>query len=952
MRRNVLLSFFFCAAFVAALAATVYFALSYRQNGLLFGGNISDFTSGWKTGTGETVSLPGVVGAGADGAGTLTRQLPATLQDDSVLCLNTSYQSLTVSVGDQVIYAWDSQGKTSFVRPFGLTCYLIDLPASAAGQPLTLTLTPNQPGAGVSVYSITIGSGVAVSAALIRQNLDTAVLFFVLAVLSAFICVSALIFRKRFTGQSSLEALYLAAFAALAAVWMISDSNLSLLLTRNVAVTLYASLFSVMLLPAPLLLFLRRFTPHGKPVLVVLCGMTLLNFAVHLVLMFFGKADLTITLIISHILDLLACVTVLALCCNEYFRHKRRDVLEVFVGFGLLCVFGILSVIFFNLKGAPEGANFLRAGLTAFVLTLGAGVARRSIHNLARSKSYEKLTLSIPSGICRVESYETGRIIFANSFYYKMFGYTETQARNAGFTTAYFCALPEDLKPLKEKIGRFVADGRRSFETESRFVSKNGEVIWILARYKMEHGRDGVMTLVMIDITDRKRMEEKLRISEEEYRIATLHSNKQIIRLDIRSRTIYHQCRGSQPSDAPQVLEDVPGSIISSGRVAQDSIETLNGFYDAIFRGEREGSAVMSVYDADSGEYRWYHYDFTSIFNDKGEPIQAIISYYDVTLQRQKELAFQRWQQSYNAIPKSASNYYEYNLTNDMFEHGEGAMLPPPPENIPITLHGFSSYIASQHVFTDDRIKWLSFMSRDRLLENYSSGHHTDKTEFRRLSDDGPKWTSVSVQLIPDPYSSDVKGYFLLEDIDEQKKAEITLQERSTLDALTGLLNRVTFIEKFDEILKNSNLETQHALIMLDIDNFKTINDTLGHVAGDALLMNVANKLKYALRSDDLCGRLGGDEFVICLKSMNIGKPLEKRVNDLCEMICDEQSLGVAVSASFGIASFPNDGTTFDELYEKADIALYKAKAQGRGRFAVYDPQLSFDDINIAFHQR
>jgi xanthine dehydrogenase molybdopterin-binding subunit B len=123
--------FLFCAAVVAALAAAVYFARSYRHDGLLCGGNISDFTSGWKTGAGENASLPGVVGTGADGAVTLTRRLPAALLKDSVICLNTSYQSLSVSVGGRQIYAWNSQGKTVFVRPFGLSCYLISLPASA-----------------------------------------------------------------------------------------------------------------------------------------------------------------------------------------------------------------------------------------------------------------------------------------------------------------------------------------------------------------------------------------------------------------------------------------------------------------------------------------------------------------------------------------------------------------------------------------------------------------------------------------------------------------------------------------------------------------------------------------------------------------------------------------------------------------------------------------------------
>ncbi|SHH54926.1 PAS domain S-box-containing protein/diguanylate cyclase (GGDEF) domain-containing protein [Sporobacter termitidis DSM 10068] len=587
----------------------------------------------------------------------------------------------------------------------------------------------------------------------------------------------------------------------------------------------------------------------------------------------------------------------------------------------------------------------LAVTIAAFVIVFRGQAPKR------RPADVYPLTMSIPSGICRIENFETGRIIFANEFYYGMFGYTEEEARLGGFTTADFTVVPEDLAALKENIRQNFTLSINWYETEVRHVRKDGEVIWTLSRYSRDRSLAGSVTVVMIDITDRKRMEEKLRISEEEYRIATLHSNKHILRLDIRTRISYHQTSLPPVFDVPPVLENVPESIISSGAIAQDSADAFRGFFDTIYRGEREGSVVVSAYDRGAEEYRWYHFDFTSIFDDGGKPAQAIISFYDVTLQRQKELAFQRWQQTYNAIPKSATNYYEYNLTDDRFEHEEGGMFPPLPRVISRKLRDVTSFIARRHIYKEDANIFLTFMSRDRLLENYASGHHTDKTEFRRLADGMPKWTSISVQLIPDPYSPDVKGYFLLEDIDERKKAELSLQERSTLDSLTGLLNRATFIEKFTEILQQSESETQHALIMLDIDNFKTINDTLGHSAGDALLLSIAGKLKYALRTDDLCGRLGGDEFVICLKSMNLGKPLETRVSDLCHMICDERSWGVSVSASFGIAGFPYDGLTFDELYKKADIALYRAKAQGRGRFAVYDPQLSFDDIAAAVKQ-
>ncbi len=635
----------------------------------------------------------------------------------------------------------------------------------------------------------------------------------------------------------------------------------------------------------------------------------------------------------------------------------------------LLTIIFILSVIAASAVIIAAGRMYKQNGLllmlvVLFVLvilfvliTISAFIFRNRIpgqqpadavfHEIARTESYEKLTLSIPCGICRIENFATSRIIFANEFYYRMFGYTEEEARSIGFTVSDYTVLPGDLSSMKASYEMQAAAGVMWFETEARHVTKDGEIIWVLARCKIDNANNGEITLVMIDITDRKRMEEKLRISEEEYRIATRHSNKLIIRLDVQAKTTYRQSDIPSVIGVPNIVENVPESIINAGVIAPDSVEAYRNFFSAIYDGRREGNAVINVYDKAAGEFRWYHYDFTSVFDDSSKPVQAIISFYDVTLQRQKELAFQRWQQSFNAIPKSAAMYYEYNLTNDILEHEEGEMLPPLPHGSNRKLTDLSAHITGQHIFGEDVKSWLDYMNRDRLLERYAAGLHTDKTEFRRLIDDTPVWTSLGIQLIPDPYSSDVKGYFLLQDIDQQKKAEIFLRERSTLDALTGLFNRITFIEKFNETLAMSGPETQHALIMLDIDNFKAINDTLGHNAGDSLLEGVAGKLKYALRSDDLCGRLGGDEFVICLKNMNLGKPLETRVNDLSDLICGDHTWGIAISASFGISGFPDDGLTFDELYRKADIALYKAKAQGRGGYAFYDPQLTFDDLSV-----
>lgn len=946
LRKNLLFTVIFVLTLLASISVIIIAGRAYQQDGLLFGGQMSDFVEGWRTANGAIAEVPGTLTTTDDGLAYISNTLPENLQDGTVLSLRTTYQSVDVKINGSSIYTWNQKSKALLKNAFGLPSYIIGIPSTAAGKTIELQFQSQQSGS-VSIYSIKLGDGVAASVAHISHFTSTIVLFFVLAVLFVLVSVSAFVFRQRIPGQNTADAFYLSAFIVLAAVWLLNDSSLMLLFTRNVAVTLYSSLFSLMLLPVPLLLFLRRFTHRGKIILNILVISVLFNFVICLGLHVFGTADLLQTLFTSNILELVSSISVLTLFTVEFIRYKRRDMIEVIVGLGLLCLLCISSVIVRTLSGDPESTVLFHVGLASFILALGIGVIRRGINEIARSKSYEKLTLSIPSGICRVENLETGRIIFANEFYYKMFGYTEIEARRSGFTSSDFTVLPEDLSELKAHIKKQAVHAVR-FETEARHVKKDGEIIWIMARYKIDRKNNGEITLVMIDITDRKIMEEKHRISEEEYRIATRHSNKLIIRLDIQKRTTYRQSDIPSVIGVPNIVENVPDGIIQTGLVAPDSVETLKSFYAAIYDGEREGSAVVSMQDVKAGAYKWYHFDFTSIFDDGNRPVQAIISFYDVTLQRQKELAFQRWQQSFNAIPKSATNYYEYNLTADVLENEEGEMLPPRPEEVPLTLGGVTSYIADHFVFRDDAKGWLEFMNRDRLLERYACGLHTDKTEFRRMSGDTPMWTSLGLQLIPDPYSSDIKGYFLLEDIDEQKKAEIYLQERSTMDALTGLLNRITFIEKFTDILSKSNPETQHALIMLDIDNFKSINDTLGHNVGDALLVNIADKLKYALRADDLCGRLGGDEFVICLKNMNLGKPLEARVSDLCHLLSDSNTWGVTVSASFGISGFPDDGQTFDELYHKADIALYKAKAQGRGCFAIYDPQLTFDDLSVS----
>lgn len=123
---------------------------------------------------------------------------------------------------------------------------------------------------------------------------------------------------------------------------------------------------------------------------------------------------------------------------------------------------------------------------------------------------------------------------------------------------------------------------------------------------------------------------------------------------------------------------------------------------------------------------------------------------------------------------------------------------------------------------------------------------------------------------------------------------------------------------------------------MLDIDYFKRLNDTRGHLFGDKALREMSALLKKSLNIGDVVGRIGGDEFMICLKDIPCPELLKHRLETLYICLHKEYPDGTVISGSLGAALYPIDGRFYEELYEKADIALYQAKRMGRNRYVIY----------------
>ncbi len=186
-------------------------------------------------------------------------------------------------------------------------------------------------------------------------------------------------------------------------------------------------------------------------------------------------------------------------------------------------------------------------------------------------------------------------------------------------------------------------------------------------------------------------------------------------------------------------------------------------------------------------------------------------------------------------------------------------------------------------------------------------------------------------------YGYKVKSLVLEETLSHQERELIISKRKAERDALVQVYNKTTSQIKIDECLAQSK---QGAFFILDIDNFKTINDTKGHPFGDKVLIYLTKRITGTFRENDIIGRIGGDEFIIFLETESTLELIENKARELCMDInvpfADEQGDTVKITISIGIALAPDHGTDFETLYQHADTALYQSKRNGKNTFSIY----------------
>ena len=199
-------------------------------------------------------------------------------------------------------------------------------------------------------------------------------------------------------------------------------------------------------------------------------------------------------------------------------------------------------------------------------------------------------------------------------------------------------------------------------------------------------------------------------------------------------------------------------------------------------------------------------------------------------------------------------------------------------------------------------------------------------------------WCQVLAKTILDENKKPLRIIGKIVNIDIQKKRLEALEFKATRDPLTKVYNREVTLKKIDKFIKGSK-NNNHAFMLIDLDDFKKVNDNYGHLVGDKILIHVINRVKEVFTEGEVIGRVGGDEFVVFLGNLGNRDEIYHKANLLraaMETVYIDDYESIEVSGSVGVAVYPDDGSSYEQLIEKADEALYKAKEQGKNNYMVY----------------
>lgn len=308
----------------------------------------------------------------------------------------------------------------------------------------------------------------------------------------------------------------------------------------------------------------------------------------------------------------------------------------------------------------------------------------------------------------------------------------------------------------------------------------------------------------------------------------------------------------------------------------------------------------------------------------------------DITEQKQIEEQLRINEERFRlALAQTDSTIFDYDIATRVMIHADKSAevygLSYETQNVPDCL------VESKLIHPDTAEVFLDMYQKIRNGEPTASCIIQARTTEQRYV-----WQKITMTNIYDHDGVAVRAVGILEDIDQQTRREAHLLEQSQRDTLTGLYNKGVTESRIQMLLREDS--PLGALLIIDLDSFKDVNDQYGHLFGDLVLTESAHRLVGTFRAKDIIGRIGGDEFFIYLDGLHQSEAVLRKANEVCTAFTapfSHNGMNAYVTCSVGVALCPTDGTSMKTLYQKADAALYEAKRNGKNRICLYAEGMS-----------
>ncbi|MGM9540068.1 diguanylate cyclase domain-containing protein [Anaerovibrio sp.] len=381
----------------------------------------------------------------------------------------------------------------------------------------------------------------------------------------------------------------------------------------------------------------------------------------------------------------------------------------------------------------------------------------------------------------------------------------------------------------------------------------------------------------------------------------------------------------------PQGMVDVLKFVGDSRTAFMDFVKKL------LTRGQSEDLSLEMALETDDGRQVWVSFTGQIVRDEKHTPEYVMGTWKNITDQKADEkhknclMGTLRKESVYDITVNLDKNYFVADSSLEKWMEETRVFSPYYDQAI--------RELVNERVVKEDRQKLLDFFNLDTLRELPDDENFS--IEYQRRYNGKTNWFKVTINTFCLDEFSDKWMYALVYDIDASKQRELVLERMAATDALTGLYNRAHSLELMEQYIKE-HADMPTAVMYMDLDNFKNVNDTLGHAAGDSLLICVANAMRSYFGNDAVLGRIGGDEFIMMYLNADksyVGQMMSDFVNyvgDKCRAECPD----VGVTVSLGYVLHPDFGDDVAMLADLADKALYEAKHHGKNTAVEYNSRM------------